>query len=133
MVGRIPQVSNWGQRYSLEGTARTGVHETRSGDVAFLVERWLEEPSGQPSFHADIAVRVGVPSTRSKHPWPPRGYRRVHGPRTATATTPVATSKEGVEVTTFGRWRRDVTTATIGCAGDHRCPYRGAVAGVTGR
>jgi hypothetical protein len=37
MVGRIPQVSNRRARYSLEVTARTGVHETRSGDVVFVV------------------------------------------------------------------------------------------------
>jgi hypothetical protein len=35
MGGRIPQVSNPGQRYSREVTARTGVYETRSGDVVF--------------------------------------------------------------------------------------------------
>jgi hypothetical protein len=37
MVGRIPQVSNRRQGYSLEVTARSGVHETRSGDVVFFV------------------------------------------------------------------------------------------------
>jgi hypothetical protein len=37
MVVRIPQVSNRRQWYSLEATARTGVHETRSGDVVFLL------------------------------------------------------------------------------------------------
>lgn len=37
MAGRIPQVSNRRQGYSLEVTARTGVHETRSGDVVFFV------------------------------------------------------------------------------------------------
>lgn len=39
------------------------------------------------------------------------GYRRVHGTRVAAATNLVSTSKEGVKVATFGRWRRDVTTA----------------------
>jgi hypothetical protein len=37
MVGRIPQVSNRRQGYPLEVTARSGVHETRSGDVVFFV------------------------------------------------------------------------------------------------
>ncbi len=37
MVGGIPPVSNRRPRYPLEVTARTGVHETRSGDVVFVV------------------------------------------------------------------------------------------------
>lgn len=37
MVARLPQVSNRRLRYSLEVTARTGVHETRWGDVVFVV------------------------------------------------------------------------------------------------
>ena len=37
MVGLIPEVSNRRQGYSPEITPRTGVHETRSRDVVFLV------------------------------------------------------------------------------------------------
>ena len=37
MVVRIPQVSNRRPRYSPQVTLRTGVHETHSGDLVFLV------------------------------------------------------------------------------------------------
>ena len=37
MLGRILQVSNRRQRYSPAVTRRTGLHETHSGDVVFLL------------------------------------------------------------------------------------------------
>jgi hypothetical protein len=37
MLGPIPQVSNRRQRYSPAVTARTGLHQTGSGDVVFLL------------------------------------------------------------------------------------------------